>query len=131
VANVDLAGSIVDVRGQAILISTYIEDRELANRIRVWMRFAHIRETGPQSLRRPIPVIEGRLRILVGVGKLTERLATDDTHLEYTLKMRVPCQMLSNLAYGLLPQRPDQTPETCPDYSNQPKRHIITPSNCT
>src|ERR1019366_4432929 len=66
VANVNLGGSIVDVRGQAILVPANVEDRELANRIRVRIRLAHLREAGPpQSLPCPIPVIERRLCVLV------------------------------------------------------------------
>jgi hypothetical protein len=51
VADVHLAGSIVDVRGQPILVSANVEDRELANRIRVWIRFAYFHETGPGPAR--------------------------------------------------------------------------------
>jgi hypothetical protein len=80
-ADVYLAGSIVDVRGQPILVSANVEDRELANRIRVWIRFAHIHETGPpQSLGSPIPVVKRRLRVLVSVRELPKGLAADDAY---------------------------------------------------
>jgi hypothetical protein len=46
-ANVNLAGSIVDVGGQTILVSANIEDRELANGIRVWISLAQVYETRP------------------------------------------------------------------------------------
>src|SRR5208283_3845675 len=63
VANVNPAGPIVDVCRQAVLVSSNVEDRELADCIRMRIRLSNVYETGPpRSLRRPIPVVEGRLR---------------------------------------------------------------------
>ena len=66
---------------QSILVSANVEDREPANRIRVWIGLADVRQTGPlQSLCYPIPVVERRLRVFVSVRELAKSLAADDAH---------------------------------------------------
>jgi len=83
VTNVDPAGSIVDGRGQTVLVSTNVEDRELADGIRMRVRLAHVHKVGPaQSLRDPIPVIKRYLCVPVSVGEFAT----------LALKMRALCQ---------------------------------------
>ena len=81
VADVNLARPIVDVCGQAVLVAANVEDRELANGIRVRISSAHIHETGPpQSFRRPIPVIERGFGVLVSVGEIPKCPPAYDVH---------------------------------------------------
>jgi len=58
-ANENLAGSVVDGRGQTVLVSANVEYREPTHSIRVWKRLADIQNISPpQTLRYPIPIIE-------------------------------------------------------------------------
>ncbi len=92
-----LAGQVIDARRQPKFVTANIEDSELANRIRVWVRFSHIHEAGPmQSLHRPIPIVERCLRVQVNIGELAKGLAADDPHTLYTLKMRAVSQALAS-----------------------------------
>lgn len=80
VADVNLAGSIMNVGGQTILVSGDVEDGELTNRIRVWIGLTYIDDTGPpQPFGCPVPVVERRLRVLVSVGELAKGFAANDT----------------------------------------------------
>lgn len=92
-ANEDFASSIVDRRGQAILIAADIENGEITHSVSARVSSADINEAGPPcSLGNPIPVIQRRFSVPVEVGKFAESPATDDTHFPNALKMRAPCQ---------------------------------------
>jgi hypothetical protein len=76
-----LAGSIVDLRRQPILVSPNIENREFPNGIGMGVSFPHIDNTGPpRPLHDPIPIVERPLSVPVRVCKVTECLTTDDSH---------------------------------------------------
>jgi hypothetical protein len=87
VANINSAGSIVDAGGEAVLVSTNVEDRKLTHRIRVWISLAYIHQTGPrQAFRYSIPVIEWRLCVPVRAGKLAKGFAAYDAHIQILSK---------------------------------------------
>ena len=52
-ADIHFAGSVVDVRGQAVLVSANVEDRELADRVGVWIGLARRRAASLRPCERP------------------------------------------------------------------------------
>jgi len=80
-ADINLARSIINGRRQAVLISQYVEDRELSHGIRMRICLSYIDEAGPsQSPRYPIPIVERRLGILVSAGEFAKRPPAYDAH---------------------------------------------------
>src|SRR5438046_519646 len=81
VAYVDFAPVVVKDGNQTKLVSPDVEDRELADLVRMGIERAHVRKTLPRSTSgHPVPGLQGTPRVCVHGPELAQQLLRDDVH---------------------------------------------------
>jgi hypothetical protein len=72
---------VIDMRGKAIFVAAYIEYRQIACSVGVWVCFPDIHDAIPaQPFDCPIPIVERLLGGSVLIRKVEKSFATDNVH---------------------------------------------------